>query len=98
MFFGFGKRDQRKRHAGAFPPAWLDLLRDGVLYYRLLTDPEQARLRDITHVLICEKQWEGCAGQVITDEVKVVIAAQAAVLLLGLEDYYFDELGSILVY
>jgi len=34
----------------------------------------------------------------MTDEVKVVIAAQAALLILGLEHDYYRNLGSILVY
>jgi Mlc titration factor MtfA (ptsG expression regulator)/Tfp pilus assembly protein PilF len=98
MIFGFGKRDRRQRLAGKFPSVWLDYLRDGVLYYHLLTEAEQARLRDLTHVLVVEKNWEGCGGQQITDEVKVIIAAQAALLLLGLDEYYFDELATVLVY
>jgi Mlc titration factor MtfA (ptsG expression regulator) len=98
MIFGFGKQDRRQRLQGPFPAAWFDYLRDGVLYYHVLSEAEQSRLRDTAHVLIAEKNWEGCAGQQITDEVKVVIAAQAALLLLGREDYYFDEFATVLVY
>ena len=97
MFFGFGKQARRLELAGTFPEAWRRHLEEGVLYYRLLDPAEQARLRDAAHVLIAEKTWEGCAGQEITDEVKVVIAAQASLLLLGLDDYYFDGLDTILV-
>lgn len=97
MFFGFGKQARRSQLAGNFPAVWLRHL-EGVLYHRLLDAAEQQRLRDAAHVLIAEKNWEGCAGQEITDEVKVVIAGQAAVLLLGLDDYFFDDLQTILVY
>jgi Mlc titration factor MtfA (ptsG expression regulator) len=34
----------------------------------------------------------------ITDQVRVTIAALASVLILGLQDYYFDNVQSILVY
>ena len=98
MFFGFGKRARRRELAGTFPEAWRRHLEEGVLYYRLLDPAERERLCGATHVLIAEKTWEGCAGQEITDEVKVVIAAQASLLLLGLDDYYFDGLDTILVY
>jgi Mlc titration factor MtfA (ptsG expression regulator)/Tfp pilus assembly protein PilF len=49
-------------------------------------------------ILIAEKFWEGCRGQEITDEVKVTIAAHAGILTLGFEDFYFDEVKTILVY
>jgi Mlc titration factor MtfA (ptsG expression regulator) len=86
MFFPFGKRARRQRLAKRFPPSWLSLLHDNVLFYRALPEAEQARLRAATTILVAEKNWEGCAGQVITDEVKVTIAGQAGVLLLGLGD------------
>jgi Mlc titration factor MtfA (ptsG expression regulator) len=98
MLFGFGKQARRQRLKGTFPAAWLPYLDEGVLYFRLLDPQEQARLRDAAHVLIVEKNWEGCAGQEITDEIKVVVAAQAAILLLGREDYFFDDLDTVLVY
>src|SRR3954468_19164290 len=99
MFFGwFGKSARRRKLAGTFPPEWRRLLAEGVLYYRLLDAREQERLCHAAHVLIVEKRWEGCAGQEITDEVKVVIAGQAALLLLGLDEYYFDDLETVLVY
>jgi MtfA peptidase len=98
MFFGFGKQARRQRLMGTFPAAWQSYLDEGVLYYRLLDPQEQARLRDAAHVLIVEKNWEGCAGLQITDEIKVVVAAQAAILLLGREDYYFDNHDTVLVY
>jgi Mlc titration factor MtfA (ptsG expression regulator) len=98
MFFSFGKRARRRRLAERFPASWLSLLHDNVLFYRALPAAEQARLREVTAVLVAEKNWEGCAGQIITDEVKVTVAGQAGVMLLGLEDYYFDELTTILVY
>ena len=48
---------------------------------------------------MAEKQWVGGAGIDVTDEMKVTVAGQAAVLVLGLEEpYYFDDVQSIIVY
>jgi Mlc titration factor MtfA (ptsG expression regulator)/Flp pilus assembly protein TadD len=69
-----------------------------VFLYRLLSDAEQAKLRDAVKVFVAEKHWEGCGGFRVTDETRVTIAAQACLLLLGLGDYYFDEVQSVLVY
>ena len=47
---------------------------------------------------MAERRFVGCKGLAMTDEIKVTIAAQAALLLLGEEGYYFDRVTSILIY
>lgn len=56
------------------------------------------RLRRITQILVAEKHWEGCGGLELTDEIPVTIAAQAALLLLGIEHDYYRNVLSVLVY
>ena len=93
------KRRRRARLlAGPFPDAWLGYLRDNVRLYARLGDAERARLRDDLRVLVAEKYWEGCGGLAMTDEVKVTVAAQAALLLLGIEHDYYSRVLSVLVY
>ncbi len=84
----------------SFPEAWLPYLHENVFLYGLLSDADQARMRRIVPRFIATKFWEGCAGLAITDEVRVTIAAQACLLLLGFdyEDDCFDDLKTILVY
>jgi Mlc titration factor MtfA (ptsG expression regulator) len=84
--------------ARPFPDSWLAHLRDNVALYRLLPEPQQAQLRDAVPAFIAGKNWEGCAGLVVTDEMRVTIAAHACLLALGLEGYCFDKLKTILVY
>ena len=35
---------------------------------------------------MAEKNWEGCGGLTVTDEMRVTIAAQACLLVLGFDD------------
>ena len=99
MIFSWLKKRRRLRLlAEPFPPAWLEYLRRNVSHYRYLTEAEQARLRDDLRIFIAEKNWEGCGGLVMTDEIMVTIAAQACLLVLGMEHNYFDRVLSILVY
>jgi len=49
-------------------------------------------------VFVAEKNFEGCAGQEITAEIRVTIAAQACLLLLHRKTDYFPHLLTILVY
>jgi MtfA peptidase len=84
--------------AEPFPSAWQHYLETNVAVYRLLPPNTQQRLRNTLRVFLAERRWEGCGGLAITDEVQVIIAAQACLLLLGLEHDYFSQVSSILVY
>ena len=55
-------------------------------------------MRDILRVFVAEKNWEGCGGLEMTDKIKVTVAAQAAIMLLGLEHDYFSSVLSILAH
>ena len=92
---------QRRRNAllaEPFPAPWLEILQRRVALYPYLDAGEQARLRDLARILLAEKAWEGCKGLVLTDELRLTIAALAAVLLLGLRDESYDNVLTILVY
>lgn len=81
-----------------FPPAWLAILRRRVPYYRLLPPDLQAQLRGHIQVFIAEKDFIGCAGLEISDEMRVTIAAQACLLILNRKTDYYPKLERILVY
>jgi Mlc titration factor MtfA (ptsG expression regulator) len=99
MLFQWLKRRRRRQLlAEPFPEAWLGYLHHNVRHYRFLNDTEKARLRDDLRIFVAEKNWEGCGGLEMTDEIKVTIAAQAMLLVLGMEHNYFDRVQSILVY
>ncbi|NUM52957.1 MAG: zinc-dependent peptidase [Candidatus Hydrogenedentes bacterium] len=97
MFWSKARRREKVR-ARAFPEAWEAALRDNVPYYGFLPPEDQAELRGHIHVLIGEKNFEGCGGLTITDEVKVTIAGYASILLLHRDAAYYPRLSSILVY
>jgi Mlc titration factor MtfA (ptsG expression regulator) len=99
MFLSWLKQRRRQKVlAQPFPDEWLTILRRNVPYYALLTEAEQAKLRDDMRVFIAEKHWEGCGGLELTDEIKVTVAAHACLLVLGIEHDYYPMLQSILIY
>lgn len=93
-------RERRRRDllARPVPDQWLEYIRADVFQYASLSNAEQDKLRGDLRILVAEKNWEGCGGLAMTDEIKVTIAAQASLLLLGLEHDYFANVESILVY
>ena len=98
IFSWLRNRRRRKLLATPFPPEWLPFLKRNVAHYRHLSPAEQAQLRDELRVFVAEKNWEGCGGLTVTDEMKVTIAAQACLLTLGLEGDPFRSVLSILIY
>ena len=98
LFSWLRNRRRRKLLAEPFPLRWEPFLRTNVGHYALLSEAEQSRLRDIARILIAEKQWEGCNGLYVTEEMKVTIAAEAALLLLGIEHDYYARVASVVVY
>lgn len=50
-------------------------------------------------IFVAEKTFEGCDGLVVTEEMKVTIAAAACLLLLGFNDTFcFDSVRTLLIY
>ncbi len=92
------QRRRRKILAAPFPDSWLAHIDKNVPHYQFLAPTEQAQLRDDLRVFVAEKNWEGCAGLQITEEMKVTIAAQACLMTLGLEGDPLRGVLSILVY
>jgi Mlc titration factor MtfA (ptsG expression regulator) len=91
-------RVRRERYEAGFLPEWRDLLGQKVGHWRELDDGEKARLEELALALVAEKRWEAAKGFELTDEVVVVIAAQAALLALGLPDDVYRGVGSIVVH
>lgn len=89
---------RRERYEAGFLPEWRDLLSRKVGHWSRLTVEEQVRLEGLALALIADKIWEAANGFEITDEMMVVIAAQAALLVLGLPDDSYRDVGSILVH
>lgn len=69
-----------------------------VAHYSRLSQEEQSHLRNDARILVAEKQWEGCGGLEMTDEIRITIAAQAALMLLGTKNDYFSRVLSIVVF
>jgi Mlc titration factor MtfA (ptsG expression regulator) len=81
-----------------FPERWLAWLSVNMPQYGTLTEAEQEVLRGSIRRFIAEKYWEGCGGLVLTDEIKLTIAAQACLLILNLPQNSYRNVRSILVY
>ena len=64
----------------------------------LLDGNEQQRLLQVTHELLSRKRWEAARGFALDDTVRVVIASQAALLVLGLSSDHYRLVSGIVVH
>jgi Mlc titration factor MtfA (ptsG expression regulator) len=98
MFHWIRDRHRAEIRKRPFPPQWEAFVRANLAHYRVLDKEEQSELKAMTQVFLEEKHWEGCGGLLLTDEIRVTIAAQACLLQLGLPHDYYRNVDSILVY
>jgi Mlc titration factor MtfA (ptsG expression regulator) len=82
----------------ALPESWRAVLTANVPLYSALDDAARARLHRHTHDFLRRVHFEGAAGMEITPEVRVTIAAQACMLLLGIDRTPYPDVRSVVVY
>lgn len=90
------RRDRLQRQP--FPQAWRRILRRRVPQIAQLPADQQLRLKKLIQVFVAEKSFIGCAGLRISDEIRITIAAQACLPLLGTARGFYPQLRQILVY
>lgn len=90
----------QRKHAvkEPFPEEWRRILARNFPVYRRMPADLQQQLRDRIKLFVHEKQYSGCAGVEITDEIKVTIAASACLLILNRATDVYAGLHYILVY
>jgi Mlc titration factor MtfA (ptsG expression regulator) len=94
----FKARRRRKIASRPFPTEWLAIIERTVPLYERLPVADREELKRHILVFMAEKQFEGCGGLRMTDEIRITIAAHACILLLHRKTDYYPGLTSILVY
>lgn len=99
VFFRWWRQyNRRMLRESLFPEKWRKYLQESVPLYARLPDNLKRELEGHIQVFLTEKYFEGAAGLKITDEMRVTVAAQACVLLLGRKTNYYPALSSIIIY
>lgn len=81
-----------------FPAEWRKILAKNFPVYRRMPADLQLQLRQRIKLFLHQKQFTGCAGLIITDEIRVTIAASACLLILNRATDVYAGLRYILVY
>jgi Mlc titration factor MtfA (ptsG expression regulator) len=93
------RRRRRQAFEATLPPRMQAAIARHVPIVATLPAAERRRLEGLIVAFLREKQFVGCNGLEITDDIRATVAAQACLLLLGRRrTSLYDELQSILVY
>lgn len=84
--------------AQPFPAAWRRILRRRVPQVARLPADRQLQLKARMLVFLAEVPFIGCGGLRVTQEMRVTVAAQACLLLLGRPEPMFERLRQVLLY
>ena len=91
------QRDRILKHESLSPDLWQKTLMQLKFLHGLSPD-EIARLQQYVILFLHNKQISGTHGLIITEEMRVMIAAQACILILELDLDYYDNWIEIIVY
>lgn len=89
---------RRRIRERPFPEAWRKILQRHMPYFRSMPADLQLQLKGHIQVFIEEKRFIGCDGLQVTDQMRVLIAAYACLLILNRNTDYYPTLRQILVY
>ncbi len=98
MFFASRSSKRKKLRQTDVTEEERQLASDALWQFKYLPPGWQDEIVRWSRVLIAEKNWEGCSGLKITDEMRWAVAANAALCIPPKTDWYFDRTDSILIY
>ena len=81
-----------------FPAEWERILFERLRFYPRMPELLRQELRRHIAVFLAEKRFYGCGGLEISEAIRVLIAAQACLLILNRKTDCYGKLQSILVY
>lgn len=94
----FSRRWSEHTGEPRWKPEWTDLLERTVAGYRGLDTDERTRLAAMADALVHGFRWEAARDFELTDEMKVVIAGNAALLVLELGIEQYRGITSVIVH
>jgi hypothetical protein len=81
-----------------FDPEWRALLERNFDHWLGFAPEEIERMEGLVASFVHRMRWEAANGFELTESIKVLIAAQASVLLLGLDLDDYDQVSSVIVH
>src|SRR6186713_1871167 len=101
MFDWWRRLSRAEAIAGTFPAQFRELILRRVPCARLLTEEELSKLEALVRIFNSEKTFEAAAGLTLTEEMRIVIAARACLLVVHrveLDSPLYPDLQAVVIY
>jgi len=91
-------RRRAARFSEPFPAEWRTLLEHSLPLYRRIPPDLRLKLEPAVRAFLTDVRFIGCRGLQVTDEMRLVIAVQACLLVVARDPRAYESLGSVLLY
>ncbi|MEP7245992.1 MAG: M90 family metallopeptidase [Gammaproteobacteria bacterium] len=81
-----------------FPSEWRQLLEHSLPLYTRIPPPLRLKLEPLVRAFLSDVRFVGCQGLEVTNEMRLVIATQACLLVVIRNPDAYTTLGSVLIY
>jgi Mlc titration factor MtfA (ptsG expression regulator) len=92
---------QRRRAAEfsqPFPQEWRALLDRSLPLYKRIPHDLRLKLEPVVRAFLADVRFVGCQGLEVTDDMRLVIATQACLLIVARDPRAYESLSSVLIY
>ena len=98
LVFFYPRWRRRRLLARPFPRHWLQLIKSALPWYAGMSTEEQERLQVRIRLFMDHKQFHPCGGMTLDEDMRVLVAALACMLVLHRGGTPYASLRHILVY
>jgi MtfA peptidase len=98
MFHWLRERARKQVLETPFPAAWREALPQWLPVTLRLPEERREQFERLVQLFVAEKNWTPAGGLELDDEMRVTIAGYACLLVLGLPDFLYENVETIIVY
>lgn len=98
MFQWLRDRARKQLLEAPFPPEWHSALPRWIPITERLPAQRRREFERLVRVFVAEKNWVGAGGLELNDEIRVTVAGYACLMILGLTDFLYENVETIIVY
>jgi MtfA peptidase len=91
-------RRRAAQFASPFPSEWRSLLARTVPIYQRMPPDLRSKIEPVVRAFLADARLVGCQGLTVTEEMQLVVAVQACLLIVARDPGAYASLGSVLIY
>jgi Mlc titration factor MtfA (ptsG expression regulator) len=98
LWHSIRERRRAVRFSEPFPEGWRRMLMEALPLYRRMPEDLRRQIEPVVRKFLEDVRFVGCQGLQVTDEMRLIIAVQACLLIVARDPDAYDALASVLLY